>query len=55
MSDTTIAANTKRGFRTTGHEDSPGGGYKRNFNKNPSGRFGVKMHRSKHSRSKSRM
>lgn len=33
---------------------SPGGAYKRNFNKPPAGRMGIKMGRSKKSRSKSR-
>lgn len=32
----------------------PGGGYKRNYNANPSGRFKVRMARGKQSRSKSR-
>jgi hypothetical protein len=41
---------TKRGTK-----DTPGGAYKRNFNRNPSGRFGqTKIARGKQSRSKSR-
>jgi hypothetical protein len=44
----------ERGFTTKGAKDSPGGGYKRNFNRNPTGRFNVKMQRGKSSRSKSR-
>jgi hypothetical protein len=41
---------TKRGTK-----DTPGGAYKRNFNRNPKGRFpATKMKRSSHSRSKSR-
>jgi hypothetical protein len=32
----------------------PGGGYKRNFNKGPSGRFGIRMGGGRRSRSKSR-
>lgn len=39
---------TKRGSK-----DTPGGGYKRNFNRNPSGKFNIRMARSKASRSKS--
>jgi hypothetical protein len=39
---------TKRGSK-----DSPGGGYKRNFNRNPTGRFQIKMRRGSGSRSKS--
>jgi hypothetical protein len=35
-----------------GHQ--PGPAYKRNFNRNPTGRFGVHMRRGKGSRSKSR-
>lgn len=34
-----------------GHQ--PGHGYKRNFNHGPKGRFNVRMHRGKSSRSKS--
>lgn len=37
-----------------GSKDEPGGGYKRNFNRNPTGRFKVGMKRGKQSRSKSR-
>ena len=33
--------------------DTPGNAYKRNFNRNPTGKFGVRMARAKHSRSKS--
>ena len=39
----------------TGTKDTPGGGYKRNFNRNPTGRYGqTKISRGKQSRSKSR-
>lgn len=49
-----MAANSNSGFRTTGEKDSPGGGYKRNFNLNPKGRLPLRPHtRSVHSRSKS--
>ena len=34
-----------------GHQ--PGHAYKRNFNRNPSGRYGIRMARGKGSRSKS--
>lgn len=37
-----------------GSKDEPGGGYKRNFNKAPTGRFKVRVKRGKSSRSKSR-
>lgn len=38
-----------------GNKDEPGGAYKRNFNRNPTGRFGVRLKsRGKSSRSKSR-
>jgi hypothetical protein len=37
---------------TGGHQ--PGHGYKRNFNKSPSGRMGIRMKRPATSRSKSR-
>ena len=38
-----------------GNKDEPGGGYKRNFNKRPKGRFKSRMNtRGKASRSKSR-
>lgn len=40
---------TKRGTK-----DSPGDAYKRNFNRNPTGRFKISMKRGKSSRSKSR-
>jgi hypothetical protein len=42
------------GFTTKGTKDSPGGAYKRNFNRNPTGRLGMKIARGKTSRSKSR-
>lgn len=45
----------ERGFTTRGDKDSPGGAYKRNFNRGPSGRFpATKMKRASQSRSKSR-
>ena len=34
-----MPANSSDGFRTMGDKDSPGGGYKRNFNVNPTGRL----------------
>lgn len=34
--------------------DDPGGAHKRNFNRNPKGRFGIRMKRPSKSRSKSR-
>lgn len=37
-----------------GTKDTPGGGYKRNFNKPPTGRFKVRVKRGKTPRSKSR-
>lgn len=37
-----------------GNSHQPGGGYKRNFNKRPTGRFKISMKRGKSSRSKSR-
>lgn len=40
---------TKRGTK-----DTPGGGYKRNFNLNPTGRYKIRMKRPSASRSKSR-
>jgi hypothetical protein len=40
---------TKRGTK-----DTPGGAYKRNFNRNPSGKLKMAMKRGKMSRSKSR-
>jgi hypothetical protein len=44
-----------KGFSTRGEKDSPGGAFKRNFNRGPKGRFGqTKMARGKSSRSKSR-
>jgi hypothetical protein len=49
-----MSANSDKGFRTSGKRDAPGGGYKRNFNRNPSGKLKMRMARSKHSRSKSR-
>ena len=36
-----------------GSIDTPGYAYKRNFNRNPTGKFGVRMARQKASRSKS--
>ena len=36
------------------NRDDPGGGHKRNFNRNPRGKFGIRMARSRKSRSKSR-
>jgi hypothetical protein len=39
---------TKRGTK-----DTPGGAYKKNFNRNPSGKFNIRMKRGKMSRSKS--
>lgn len=44
---------TQTGYRTVGEKDSPGGGFKRNFNLNPRGklplapRFRPKMSRAK--------
>lgn len=38
----------------SGTKDQPGGGYKRNFNKSPRGKFRISMKRGKTSRSKSR-
>jgi len=49
-----MSANSSKGFRDQGNRDAPGGGYKRNFNRNPSGKLNMRMHRAKHSRSKSR-
>lgn len=44
-----------KGFRTMGDKDSPGGGYKRNFNLNPIGKLPLRPNtRPVHSRSKSR-
>lgn len=40
------------GVRKT--KDSPGGGYKRNFNKSPTGRYKISVKRGRRSRSKSR-
>jgi len=44
----------ERGFTTRGNLDAPGGGYKRDFNKSPTGRFNIRMKRGSSSRSKSR-
>ena len=50
-----MAAGSSSGFRTKGEKDSPGGGYKRNFNLNPRGKLKLAPHfRSKQPRSKSR-
>jgi len=38
-----MPANSSSGFRTSGTKDSPGGGYKRNFNMNPRGKFPLRM------------
>ena len=47
-------AGSDKGFRTVGDKDSPGGGYKRNFNLNPRGKLPLRpMTRSQHSRAKS--
>lgn len=44
-----------KGFRTVGDKDSPGGGYKRNFNLNPTGKLPLRPSvRPVASRSKSR-
>ena len=50
-----MAAGSQGGFRTSGEKDSPGGGFKRNFNLNPKGKLPLRPHtRPVHSRSKSR-
>lgn len=49
-----MSANKARGFTTRGNEDSPGGAYKRNFNRGPTGKLNMRMARAKGSRSKSR-
>jgi hypothetical protein len=42
------------GYRTIGEKDSPGGGFKRNFNLSPRGKLPLRLQtRSVHSRSKS--
>ena len=47
-------ANSSSGFRSIGNKDIPGGAYKRDFNKKPTGRFNIRMKRGTGSRSKSR-
>lgn len=50
-----MAANSSSGFTTRGEKDSPGGGYKRNFNLNPRGKLPLAPNkRPVQSRSKSR-
>jgi len=50
-----MPAGSNSGFRTQGEKDSPGGGYKRNFNLNPRGKLPMKPHyRAVPSRAKSR-
>jgi hypothetical protein len=46
---------SQKGFTTRGDKDSPGGAYKRNFNRNATGRFKMQsLGGRKVSRSKSR-
>lgn len=50
-----MPTNSSEGFRTMGEKDSPGGGYKRNFNLNPRGKLPLRPnYRPVPSRSKSR-
>jgi hypothetical protein len=51
-----MPAGSKEGFRTVGEKDSPGGGYKRNFNVNPRGKLPLRPnYRAVPSRAKSRV
>ena len=44
---------TKDDGNRSGDKDTPGDAFKRNFNRNPRGKFGIRMQRGKGSRSKS--
>jgi len=49
-----MPANSGSGFRVQGKKDAPGGGYKRNFNVNPSGTLRLSPRfKSRHSSARS--